>query len=179
LTATWYDNELISKNQGAVLEVRFKNFLLSLGVAIPMCFLSIPAQAEQLRLEVYPSSDAPNSACPEQVAITEESKAHSGGFTVSGLADLKSFAGPFSVVSKDAFSVTWAAKLKPQYTRCKATAGLNDNRCLSYLRMRFIDGKVLVILDMTGLRDVNRFTPTILSQGIKNGNPVWQWGGTD
>ena len=180
LTATWYNNELMSKNQGAVLGVRFKNFILSVGVAIGVCFLSMPAQAEQLRLEVYPSSDAPDSRCPEQVPITEESKAHSGGFSVNGRADLTSFAGPFSVVSKDTFSVTWAAKLKPQYSRCKATAGLNDdNRCLSYLRMRFIDGKVLVILDMTGLRDANRFTPTILSQGVKNGNPVWQWGGTD
>ena len=157
----------------------FKNFLLSLGMAIPMCFLAIPAQAEQLVLQVYPSSDAPDSGCPKQVTVTEESKAHEGGFTVNGRADLKSLAASFSMVNRDAFSVTWAARLKPQYSRCKATAGMSNEREQSHLRMRFIDGRILLILDMTGLRDVNGFTPKILSQNVENGNPVWRWGGTD
>jgi hypothetical protein len=171
---------LTSKNKEAVLEMRFKNFFLSLGVAIPVCFLSITAQAEPLVLEVYPSSDASDVICPQQIVVIEEAKAFSGSFTVNGRAELKEFAGPFSIVNKDAFSVTWEAKLNPQYRQCKATAGLSDdNRYLSYLRMRFLDGKVLLILDMTGLRDANRFTPTISSQDVKNGNPVWQWSGTD
>lgn len=157
-----------------------KNFFLSLGVALPVCFLSIPAQAEPLVLEVYPFSDASDAICPQQIVVIEEAKAFSGRFTVDGKAELKAFAESFSIVNKDAFSVTWEAKLNPQYRQCKATAGLSDDsRYLSYLRMRFIDGKVLLILDMTGLRDVNRFTPTIFSQDVKNGNPVWQWGGTD
>ena len=154
-----------------------KRFLLSLGCTIPLCLFSIPAQAEQLVLQVYPSSDAPDSGCPKQVSVTEDSKPHEGGFTVNGRAELNSLAGSFAMATRDAFSVTWVAKLKPQYSRCKATAGMSDNP--SHLRMRLIDGRVFLILDMTGLRDANGFTPSILSQGVRNGNPVWQWGGTD
>jgi hypothetical protein len=157
--------------------VNSKHFLLSLGFIVPLCLSSIPAQAEQLVLQVYPSSDAPNAGCPKQVSVTEDSKPHEGGFTVNGRAELNSLAGSFSIATRDAFSVTWVAKLKPQYSRCKATAGLSDNR--SHLRMKLIDGRVFLILDMTGLRDANGFTSTILSQGVRNGNPVWQWGGTD
>jgi hypothetical protein len=163
----------------AVLKVDFKNFLLSLGVAIPVCFLSIPAQAEQVVLQVYPSSDAPDSGCPKQVSVTEETKGYEGGFTVKGRADLKSLAEPFSIVDRGAFSVTWAAKLNPKYRRCKATAGASADRGLYHLRMRFIDGKVFLILDMTGVADANGFTSSILSQSVRDGNPIWQWGGTD
>jgi hypothetical protein len=157
--------------------VSFKRVLLSLGFTIPLCLFSISAQAEQLVLQVYPSSDAPSAGCPKQVSVTENSKPHEGGFTVNGRAELNSLAGSFSIATRDAFSVTWVAKLKPQYSRCKATAGLSDNH--SYLRLKLIDGRVFLILDMTGVRDANGFTSTILSQGVRNGNPVWQWGGTD
>jgi hypothetical protein len=159
--------------------VDFKIFLLHLGAAIPVCFLSIPAQAEQLVLQVYPSSDTPDSGCPKQVSVIEETKGYEGGFTVKGRADLKSLAEPFSIVERGAFSVTWAAKLNPQYSRCKATAGASENRGLSHVRMRFIDGTVFLILDMTGLADANGFTSSILSQSVRDGNPIWQWGGTD
>ena len=162
------------------MKVSLNNFCLSLGVAILVCFLCLKAQADPLALEVYPSPEAADAICPQEIVVIEDAKAFSGKFTVDGRAELKAFAGPFAIVNKDAFSVTWEAKLNPQYRQCKATAGLSNNgQYLSYLRMRFIDGKVLLILDMTGLRDVNRFTPTIFSQDVKNGNPVWQWGGTD
>lgn len=49
----------------------------------------------------------------------------------------------------------------------------------SYLRLRFLDGKVYAVLDMTGLQDANQFTPVILFKGMKQGNPRWTWGGTD
>jgi hypothetical protein len=45
--------------------------------------------------------------------------------------------------------------------------------------MRFVDDKVYLILDMTGMSDANGLTPVILNKGVKNGNPFWTWGGTD
>jgi len=38
---------------------------------------------------------------------------------------------------------------------------------------------VRLILDLAGLRDPNGFTPSILSAGLRQGLPVWSWGGTD
>lgn len=156
-----------------------KDLLLSLGIVAGICMLSIPVQAEPVVLQVGQSLDTYEANCPKQVTVNEDSEAYEGGFKVNGRADLRSLAGPFSIVNQDAFSVTWVATLKPQYSQCKATAGLGDERGISYLRMRFVDGKVSLILDMTGLRDANGFTSEILSQSVKNGNPVWQWGGTD
>jgi len=49
----------------------------------------------------------------------------------------------------------------------------------SYLRMRFVNDKVYLILDMTGLSDANGLMPVILNKGVKDGNPTWTWGGTD
>jgi hypothetical protein len=169
----------MTKNKKVVPQMSSKGFLLSLGVALGMCILSIPVQAEQVVLQVGQSIDAPESTCPKQVTLIEESKPYEGGYKVNGRADLKSLVGPFSIANRDAFSVTWAARLKPQYSQCKATAGLSGDRGSSHLRMRFIDARVLLVLDMTGLKDANGFTPAILSQSVENGNPVWQWGGTD
>jgi hypothetical protein len=45
--------------------------------------------------------------------------------------------------------------------------------------MRFINGKAYLILDMTGMRDANSLTTVIIKQDVKNGNPIWSWGGTD
>jgi hypothetical protein len=42
-----------------------------------------------------------------------------------------------------------------------------------------LNGKVYFILDMTGLGDLNDFTPVILKKDIFQGNPRWRWGGTD
>ena len=80
--------------------------------------------------------------------------------------------------------MTWVANLQVKYRRCKGTAGItkyNDEQFEghSYLRMRFENGKVYLILDMTGMRDANGLTPVILNRSVKNGNPVWTWGGTD
>lgn len=161
------------------LKMSFKNLGLSLSLVAGMFIVSIPAQAEPLVLQVAPSLDAYEANCPEQVTVNEESEPYEGGFKVNGRAQLQAIASPFSIVDQDDFSVTWAATLKPQYSQCKATAGLGDERGISYLRMRFLDGKVFLILDMTGLRDANGFTTEILSQNVENGNPVWQWGGTD
>jgi len=48
-----------------------------------------------------------------------------------------------------------------------------------YLRLRFSGGQVQLILDMTGQRDPNDYTPAILSAGLSQGLPVWSWGGSD
>ncbi|HEY9596872.1 MAG TPA: hypothetical protein V6D33_04320 [Cyanophyceae cyanobacterium] len=156
-----------------------KNLGLSLSLVAGMYLLPSPAQAESLVLQVAQSLDAYEASCPKQVTVNEESEPYEGGFKVNGQAQLRAIASSFSIVDQDDFSVTWAATLKPQYSQCKATAGLGDERGISYLRMRFVDGKVFLILDMTGLRDANGFTTEILSQSVENGNPVWQWGGTD
>ena len=45
--------------------------------------------------------------------------------------------------------------------------------------MQFINDRAYLILDMTGLNDANKLTPVILKKDVKDGNPVWTWGGTD
>ena len=45
--------------------------------------------------------------------------------------------------------------------------------------MQFDKGKVYLILDMTGRYDANNLTPTIRNQGVKDGNPIWTWTGSD
>jgi hypothetical protein len=82
------------------------------------------------------------------------------------------------------FSVTWVANLKPAYRKCVAAGGIvkygNETYdSHSYLRIRFNGGKVFLILDMTGKRDVNGFTPAITKKSVNKGNPTWSWSGTD
>jgi hypothetical protein len=42
-----------------------------------------------------------------------------------------------------------------------------------------VNENVYLILDMTGMSDANRLTAVILKKDVKNGNPIWTWGGTD
>jgi hypothetical protein len=32
---------------------------------------------------------------------------------------------------------------------------------------------------MTGVRDANGFTSTVIEHTLRDGNPRWRWGGTD
>jgi len=49
----------------------------------------------------------------------------------------------------------------------------------SHLRLRFRNGTVELILDMTGRRDPNGYTPAILRATVSQGQPVWTWSGSD
>lgn len=146
-------------------------------MAIELGFLTLSAQAETVQLEVYPLLDNPSGAkCPKVIVIQENSKPYEGGYTVEGQGTLSAIATSIQKSTSDQFSVTWVATLKPEYRKCQASAGANDH---SYLRSRLISGKLFLILDMTGLKDANSYTPKILKSGIFKGNPIWIWGGTD
>ena len=107
-----------------------------------------------------------------------------GSYALEGSAPLAQIASGWRLEARDAFSATWVAALKAPFARCRAGAGLvriDDEpvREASYLRLRFEGGQLRLILDMTGLRDPNGYTPAILSAGLRQGAPVWSWGGTD
>jgi hypothetical protein len=152
----------------------------SLMVALPVA----PAHAETLELGVFKVIDIPDARCPERIVVSEENKRHEGGYTVSGQAKLGWLAQSFAIAATDPFSVTWVGTLKPEYQKCRATGrivkygnAMSDRH--SHLRLRFTGGKVFLILDMTGMRDTNGFTPVILKKSAPAGNPTWSWAGSD
>ncbi|MEB3309246.1 MAG: hypothetical protein VKJ02_03360 [Snowella sp.] len=158
-----------------------KALLISSGLTL----WGLPSQAESLSLTVYPLLDSPTSAkCPKTLVIQETGKYHEGGYTHNGQANLSAIATNWKKHSSDPFSVTWVGTLKPEFQKCQASAGMTkiDKEAFdshSYLRARLISGKVFLILDMTGLRDANNYTSTILKSSVTQGNPTWTWGGTD
>jgi hypothetical protein len=145
------------------------------------------AAPNNLTLSVYPvDSGAAFPICPTEVTLTETPRPYyEGGYTIDGTAaSFGWFARPFKIEKSDKFSVTWVAKLQIKYHNCQATARItkiNGERFEghSYLRMQFINDSAYLILDMTGMNDANRLTPVIVKKDVKNGNPVWTWGGTD
>ncbi len=166
------------------ISTSLKHTLLGLILASSGIAITTPAQANSIEMPVYKAIDAQEVKCPDKITLTEQSRPYrEGGYTIDGSAKLDWLAEKFSIADTDAFSVTWVAKLKPNYIKCKATAGTVKKSlnayALSHLRLRFVDGKVYLILDMTGLRDINALTPAIVNQGVQNGNPTWSWAGTD
>ncbi len=162
----------------------------SLTTAAIVSLGSSPAQAQAApqpvseTFKIYSSLDAyDEGSCPENVTvITTSSPYREGGYDALGLAQLSKIAGPARFEASDRFSTTWRARLKPQYRSCIGTGGLVDEDGSpnpSFMRMRFENGYVDFILDMTGYSDVNDYTLNILYQNIEAGNPVWRWGGTD
>lgn len=157
--------------------------LLSLSAALA----TLPAQAAPIKLQVFQSIDAQanNRTCPTTVTVMQQSQPYrEGSYTIEGSAKLGWLADNFTLAASDAFSATWVAKLKPQYSKCKATAGMTQQgsdryQGHSYLRLRFVEGKVYLVLDMTGMSDANGLTPAITRKGVQQGNPVWSWAGTD
>jgi hypothetical protein len=123
--------------------------------------------------------------CPEKVIAYQTARPYQeGSYTRDGMINLQAIASQISLVPSDPFSAVWVGTLKPEFRTCRATAGMSlvDGQAYenhSYLRLRFLDGKVYAILDMTGLKDANQFTPVILSKEMKQGNARWTWGGTD
>ncbi|KAM3093061.1 hypothetical protein ACKFKF_30145 [Phormidesmis sp. 146-12] len=161
--------------------------LLSVGVAILSVLPAVSASAASIEMRVLDAIDAQgsNGRCPEKVVLTEASRPYrEGGYTIDGSANLSAIVEKVAIAATDDFSVTWVGKLKPQYSKCRATASMAKvggaaYQGHSYLRMRFVGGKAYLILDMTGMSDANDSTTVILNKSVKNGNPNWTWGGTD
>jgi hypothetical protein len=160
------------------------SFLLGLLGTALLSLANPSAFAKTVELQPHPLSE-PTVTCPKKVMAYETPKPYrEGGFETDGMVDLSAIATQITIGSVDPFSVTWVGTLKPQFKNCKAGAGMTtlDAQTFSehsYLRMRFLNGKVYFILDMTGLRDANNFTTVILKKDIVKGNPRWTWGGTD
>jgi hypothetical protein len=158
-------------------------FVGLLGTAI-LSLANSPASAKTVELQPHPLSEPPVT-CPKKVMAYETPKPYrEGSFETDGMVDLSVIATQVTLGPVDPFSVTWVGTLKPQFKNCQAGAGMTtvDGEIFSghsYLRMRFLSGKVYFILDMTGLQDANNFTTVILKKNIVKGNPRWTWGGTD
>lgn len=150
-------------------------------------FSAVSVNAAPVEMRVSAPSNVQDSGvrCPTKVMLTETSRPYrEGGYTIDGAADLSAIAEKFTIAATDDFSVTWVGKLRPSYSKCKATAGMarvgdEAYQGHSYLRLRLVNGKAYLILDMTGQTDANDFTTVILQKSVRNGNPTWTWGGTD
>jgi hypothetical protein len=149
-------------------------------------FMGMGVTAETIELRPYPASSSKIQVrCPDKVVAYQTSRPmQEGGFVQDGMMNLQAIATKISLVTSDPFSGVWMGELKPGFKTCRGTAGMElvDGKPYdrhSYLRLRFLDGKVYAILDMAGMKDANGFTTTILSKGMKQGNPRWSWGGTD
>jgi hypothetical protein len=165
--------------------------MAGLGVsgAIAQPGLAQPApKPYAIDLEVYPALERtmpPANSCPQSVTVSQQSQPYrEGSYAVDGVANLKGLASNFTMATSDDFSVTWVGQLNPRYRQCKATARMvksdgNAYKGHSYLRLRFNQGKLYLILDMTGVSDANNYTLAITRKAIQNGNPVWTWSGSD
>lgn len=167
--------------------MRLNISLLGLGIVALSIFSAVPARAANIEMRIFTANDVEDSRsfCPDKVTLTETSRPYrEGGYTIDGSADLKAIAENMAISATDDFSVTWVGKLKPKYSKCKATASMTRvggeaYQGHSYLRLRLVNGNAYLILDMTGKPDANSFTTVILQQSVRNGNPIWTWGGTD
>lgn len=144
------------------------------------------ARCAALELQVAPLiSRTPAGPCPRTLKLIEEPQPYrEGSYGLDGRAPLEAIATGWRLLGRDRFSATWVAELRPAWRRCQASAGIVRSgsepfRDHSYLRLRVLDGQVRLILDMSGLRDPNGYTPSILSAGVSQGLPVWSWGGSD
>jgi hypothetical protein len=159
--------------------------LAALLAALPPCWPQA-GRAGTLLLQVAPlHSRTPTGPCPGTVGLEESPQPYrEGSYGVDGRAGLETVATGWRLTGRDAFSATWQATLLPAYRRCLAAAGIVrfDNepfREPSHLRLRFRNGTVELILDMTGRRDPNGYTPAILRATVSQGQPVWTWSGSD
>ncbi len=160
--------------------------MVGLGAIAPAIAQPIP-KPSTIEFRVFPALDRSNQEhlCPTTLTVTEQAHPYrEGGFTIDGSANFKHLASNFTIATSDDFSVTWVGQLNPQYRQCKATARMVKSRGAnysgpSYLRLRFVQGKVYLILDMTGMSDANEYTTVITRKMLQNGNPTWTWGGTD
>lgn len=165
----------------------------SLTIGISITFLSLfpsfNVQAQKgvnkIELKVY-SENEQKQSCPEKVIATETPQPYrEGGFATDGFVNLSEYANNISISANNSFSTTWVGTLKPKYAKCFASAGITKidgekyTGNTNYLSLHFVKGKVYFILDLAGGSDPNEYPLIVLKQGIKKGNPVWTWGGTD
>jgi hypothetical protein len=158
---------------------------LTLLSALLICWPQA-GRAEALELRVAPlHSRTTSGPCPSTLSLEEAMQPYrEGSYSVDGRAALEAVATGWRLTGRDAFSATWQARLLPAFRRCLASAGIVrfDNepfREPSHLRLRFSDGQLQLILDMTGRRDPNGYTPAILRAAVSQGHPVWTWSGSD
>jgi hypothetical protein len=171
----------------------YKLFTQRLTIGISIIFLSlfpsINVQAQKggnkIELKIY-SENEQKQSCPDKIIVTEISRPYQeGSFATDGSVNLSEYANNISVTANNSFSTTWVGTLKPKYAKCFASAGItkiNGEKYpgnINYLRLHFVKGKVYFMLDLAGGFDPNNYPLIILKQGMKIGNPVWTWGGTD
>lgn len=158
------------------------------ALALPLATLCWPtaSRAAAIELQVAPIiSRTPSGPCPKSLTVSETHQPYrEGSYALDGRAPLEAIATGWRLDTRDVFSASWLGTLRPAWRRCQASAGMvrvagNELQGHSYLRVRFFGGQMRLILDMAGMRDPNSSTPAILSAGVKEGVPVWSWGGTD
>jgi hypothetical protein len=157
-----------------------KQFVLIPLVSLIAIAIPQPAQAEQVELSVLRNA----GKCPQKVIVTETVQVQPGSYIYNGRANFSAFAKPFRISSSNEHSVTWSARLKSSFSSCVATGKVvkegNETKNLhNHLRIRFTQGRVFLILDMTGNRDINGLPTRVIKKSIVGGNPRWSWGGSD
>jgi hypothetical protein len=164
---------------------------LTIGISIILLslFPSLNVQAQKgankIELKVY-SQNEKKQSCPEKIIVTEIPHPYQeGSFATDGSVNLSEYANNISVSANNSFSTTWVGTLKPKYAKCFASAGITKingekyTENTNYLRLHFVKGKVYFMLDLAGASDPNEYPLIVLKQGMKKGNPLWTWGGTD
>jgi hypothetical protein len=144
------------------------------------------SRAKSLELKVAPLiRHIPSGPCSNSLTLIETLQPYrEGSYGVNGRAPLEAIATGWRLAGRDAFSATWTGTLRPALRHCFASAGISRRQDKpeqgpSYLRLRFSDGQAQLILDMTGLRNPNNHTPLTQSTGVRRGQPVWSWCGSD
>ncbi|MBD2502419.1 hypothetical protein H6G83_17685 [Anabaena azotica FACHB-119] len=169
--------------------IMFKPLIIGASIVLLPLVSNLQAFAQnnsqKIELKVY-SQNEQKSSCPDKVLVIEKPRPYQeGSFTTDGSVNLSAYASNISVLTSNEFSVTWVGQLKPRYAKCLASAGMTkvDGQAYSgninYLRMHFVKGKVYFILDLAGGFDPNDYPLVVLKNSLRNGNPVWAWGGSD
>ncbi|MEL6556169.1 MAG: hypothetical protein AAFQ63_22340 [Cyanobacteria bacterium J06621_11] len=160
-----------------------KAILWALPLSI-MSSLGATALATRIEMRMLPRN-GPGVGCPESLTAYETARPPApGGYATDGMVQLSAIATNISATQLTDFTAVWTGTLKSEYSNCIATAGIysKDGETFwghSHLRVQLADGQAKVVLDMTGVRDANGFTSTIIEQTMREGNPRWTWGGTD
>ena len=158
---------------------------LSLGAGLGLGGLAARAGGDKVVFQFYPALfvDMPETVkCPQTLtAIETMAPYREGSYAWSGSADFRAFAGPFKILRQDPFTVVWQADLKAPYRQCQGTAAPkgDDQGDYGHLGMRFLKGKVELVLDMTGKPDANQYTAGISYAKVKDGMPIWGCEGSD